>query len=184
MKFFFSLLMLTAACAVYAKTFSWATELKYDFFPKQKMTFINGVVKNTEETASPDIHARYSRKVRVDNFIFTLPGELCETMAACYKADLNGDRIPDYVFVSIKIWNGWLAGLSDVGIFVSVKGKKHVFSSFEARHFEAEVVNSKIMLVKYAFSDDNITLIRQHYTFNAEGQMRLHKAGEFSISAK
>ena len=31
------------------KTFTWSTELKYPFMPKQKMTFINGVVKIPDE---------------------------------------------------------------------------------------------------------------------------------------
>ena len=88
---------------------TWSTELKYPFMPKQKMTFINGVVKNPGRSALPDADAKYSRKVKVNNLIFTLPGELCETMSACYKADLNGDKVPDYVFVSIKVWNGRFA---------------------------------------------------------------------------
>ena len=92
------------------KTFTWSTELKYPFMPKQKMTFINGAVKNPGRSALPDADAKYSKKVKVDNLIFTLPGELCETMSACYKADLNGDKVPDYIFVSIKVWNGRFAG--------------------------------------------------------------------------
>ena len=62
------------------KTFTWPTDLKYPFLPKQKMEFVNGTVKNTEATALPDIDAEYSRKIKVDNLIFTLPSELCETM--------------------------------------------------------------------------------------------------------
>ena len=154
------------------KTFTWSTELKYPFMPKQKMAFINGVVKNPGRSALPDADAKYSRKVKVNNLIFTLPGELCETMSACYKADLNGDKVPDYIFVSIKVWNGRFAGQSDVGVFVSNPQKKYTFNAFETRHLEAEVINGKVMLVKYAYSDDEITLIRQVYTFNEDGRIR------------
>lgn len=158
------------------KTFAWSTELKYPFMPKQKMTFINGVVKNPGRSASSDADAKYSHKVKVDNLIFTLPSELCETMSACYKADFNGDKVPDYVFVNIKIWNGRFAGQSDVGIFVSNPQKKYTFNAFENRHLEAEVINGKVMLVKYAYSDDNESLIRQVYTFNKDGRIRLYQA--------
>ena len=162
------------------KTFPRSTELKYPFSARQKMEFINGVVKNTEATALPDIEAKYSNRVRVDNLIFTLPGELCETMSACYKADLNGDKVPDYVFVSIKVWNGRFAGQSDVGIFVSVPGKTYAFKAFETRHLEAEVINGKVMLVKYAYSDDEETYIRQVYTFSSDGNLHLYKAEKFA----
>lgn len=158
------------------KTFTWSSDLKYPFLPKQKMEFINGIVKNTEATALPDIKAKYSKKVKVDNLIFSLPDELCETMSACYKADLNGDKIPDYIFVNIKVWNGRYAGQSDVAAFVSNQQKKYTFSSFETRHLEAEVINGQVMLVKYAYSDDRENLIQQIYTFNAAGQLRLHRA--------
>ena len=158
------------------KPFTWSTELKYPFFPKQKMDFINGVIKNPGRSASPDADAKYSHKVKVDNLIFTLPGELCETMSACYKADLNGDKVPDYVFVSVKIWNGRFAGQSDVGIFVSNPQSKYTFNAFETRHLEAEVINDKVMLLKYAYSDDNEKLIRQVYTFNKDGRIRLYQA--------
>ena len=158
------------------KTFTWSTELKYPFMPKQKMTFINGVVKNPGRSAVPDADAKYSRKVKVNNLIFTLPGELCETMSACYKADFNGDKISDYVFVSIKVWNGRFAGQSDVDIFVSNPQKKYTFNAFETRHLEAEVINGKVMLVKYVYSDDNENLIRQVYTFNKDGQIQLYQA--------
>ena len=156
------------------KTFTWSTELKYPFMPKQKMAFINGVVKNPGRSALPDADAKYSRKVKVNNLIFTLPNELCETMSACYKADLNGDKVPDYVFVNIKIWNGRFAGQSDVGIFVSNPQKKYTFNAFETRHLEAKVINGKVMLIKYAYSDDEITLIRQVYTFNKDGRIQLY----------
>ena len=172
-------LFLCAASPV-KKTFEWATDLKYPFLPKQKMVFINGVVKNTKATALPDIEAKYSNRVRVDNLIFTLPGELCETMSACYKADLNGDKVPDYVFVSIKVWNGRFAGQSDVGIFVSGPGKTYAFKAFETRHLEAEVINGKVMLVKYAYSDDEETCIRQVYTFRSDGNLHLYKAEKFA----
>ena len=163
------------------KTFAWATDLKYSFLPKQNMEFIDGVVKNTESTALPDIDAKYSKKVKVDNLIFTLPGELCEVGSACYKADLNGDKRPDYVFVNIKVWNGRYAGQSDVGFFVSNQEQKYTFRAFEARHLEAEVVQGKVMLVKYAYSDDDETYIRQFYTFDPDGNMRLHQAEAFAF---
>ena len=161
------------------KTFTWSTELKYPFMPKQKMTFINGVVKNPGRSALPDADAKYSNKIKVDDLIFTLPGELCETMSACYKADLNGDKVPDYIFVSIKVWNGRFAGQSDVGIFVSNPQKKYAFNAFETRHLEAEVINGKVMLIKYVYSDDNENLIRQVYTFNKNGQIQLYQADAF-----
>ena len=154
------------------------------FFPKQKMDFINGVIKNPGRSALPDADAQYSKKVKVDNLIFTLPGELCETMSACYKADLNGDKVPDYVFVSIKVWNGRYAGQSDVGIFVSNPQKEYTFNAFETRHLEAEVINGKVMLIKYAYSDDNENLIRQVYTFNKYGQIQLYQADAFIFSSR
>ena len=166
------------------KTFTWATELEYPFMPKQKMAFINGVVKNPGCSALPDADAKYSRKVKVDNRIFTLPNELCETMSACYKADFNGDKVPDYVFVNIKIWNGRFAGQSDVGIFVSNPQKKYTFNAFETRHLEAGVINGKVMLIKYVYSDDNENLIRQVYTFNKDGQIQLYQADAFIFSSR
>lgn len=149
--------------------------------PAQKMELLNGIVRNTEDTALPDIDAKYSKKAKVDDLIFTLPGELCETMSACYKTDLNGDKTPDYVFVNIKVWNGRYAGQSDVGVFVSNPQKNYTFNAFEALHLEAEVVNGKVMLIKYAYSDDNESLIRQFYTFNAAGEIRLHQAEKFTF---
>ena len=163
------------------KPFEWPVDLNYDFMPKQKMIFINGVVKNHEERALPDIDAQYSHKVRVDNFIFTLPGELCEKLSACYKADLNGDKKPDYIFVNIKVWNGREAGRADVGVFVSNPQKKYTFNGFDALRFEAAVVNGQVMLVKYDFSDDDITYIRQFYTFDADGKIKLHGAEAFTF---
>ena len=166
------------------KTFTWSTELKYPFMPKQKMTFINGVVKNPGRSALPDADAKYSKKVKVDDRIFTLPNELCETMSACYKADFNGDKVPDYIFVSIKVWNGRFAGQSDVGIFVSNPQKKYTFNAFETRHLEAGVINGKVMLIKYVYSDDNENLIRQVYTFNKDGQIQLYQADAFIFSSR
>ena len=166
------------------KTFTWSTELKYPFMPKQKMTFINGVVKNPGRSALPDADAKYSKKVKVDDLIFTLPGELCETMSACYKADLNGDKVPDYIFVSIKVWNGRFAGQADVGVFVSNPQKKYAFNAFETRHLKAEVINGKVMLIKYAYSDDNENLIRQVYTFNKDGRIQLYLADAFIFSSR
>lgn len=132
----------------------------------------------------PDADAKYSNKVKVDNLIFTLPGEVCETMSACYKADLNSDKVSDYVFVNIKVWNGRFAGQSDVGIFVSAPQKKYTFNAFEARHFEAEVINGKVMLVKYTYSDDNKNLIRQVYTFNTNGRIQLYQAEALIFTGK
>ncbi len=187
MKGFFSTLFIIAATCTFAashtakKTFAWPTDLKYSFMPNQKISFINGIVKNPGRSAAPDADAQYSKKVKVDNLIFTLPGELCETMSACYKADFNGDKVPDYVFVSVKVWNGRYAGTSDVGVFVSTPQKKYAFKAFETRYLEAEVINGKVMLLKYAYSDDEITLIRQAYTFDKKGQIRLHQAAAVSI---
>ena len=84
-----------------------------------------------------------------DNLSFGVPG----------KADLNGDNVPDYIFVSIKVWNGRFTGQADVGVFVSNPQKKYTFSAFETRHLEAEVINGKVMLVKYVYSDDDKNLI-------------------------
>lgn len=125
---------------------------------------------------APAADAKYSRKVKVNNLIFTLPSELCETMSACYKANLNGDNVPDYIFVSIKVWNGRFTGQADVGVFVSNPQKKYTFNAFETRHLEAEVINGKVMLVKYAYSDDDENLIRQVYTFNKDGRIQLYQA--------
>jgi hypothetical protein len=163
------------------KPFVWPVELKYDFMPEQKMIFIDGVVKNREERALPDIEAQYSHKVRVDNLIFTLPGELCETLSACYKADLNQDQKPDYIFVNIKIWNGREAGRADVGVFVSNPQKKYTFNGFDALRFEAAVVNGRVMLVKYDLADDDISCIRQFYTFGIDGKIKLYGAEAFTF---
>ncbi|MBO4648194.1 MAG: hypothetical protein J5806_08555 [Lentisphaeria bacterium] len=164
------------------KTFDWPNELKYSFLPKQKMTFINGVVKNKDERALPDIDAQYGNKVKADGRVFTLPGEICEAMSACYKADLNGDGIPDYVFVNVKVWNGRFAGQSDVAVFVSNREKKYVLNVFETRYLEAlKDKDNPVMLVKYAYSDDGVTLIRQLYSFDTDGMIRLHSAEAFAL---
>ena len=92
------------------------------------------------------------------------------------KLNLNSDKVPDYVFVSIKVWNGRFAGQADVGVFVSNPQKKYTFNAFETRHLEAEVINGKVMLIKYAYSDDNENLIRQLYTFNKDGRIQLYQA--------
>lgn len=176
MKSFSGIILCCFAVPAFAKQFAWSADLDYKFFPKQKMTFIDGVVRNPGRSASPDADALYGKKVQVDNLVFTLPGELCETMSACYKADLNGDKIPDYVFVNVKVWNGRFAGQSDVGVFVSNEEKKYEFKAFETRHLEAEVIDGKVMLVKYAYSDDDDTYIRQRYTFNKSGYIQLHHA--------
>ena len=161
------------------KPFAWSTDLKYPFLPKQQMTFIDGIVKNKDATALPDIDAEYSSKVKVDGRIFTLPGEICETMSACYKADLNNDGIPDYVFVSVKVWNGRYAGQSDVAAYVSNQEKTYTLNVFDAMFLEAEKENGKISLIKYAYSDDGITLIRQFYRFEPNGRCRLHNVELF-----
>lgn len=171
-------------CAVAApgptnKSFDFPTELKYPFLPKQRMTFINGVIKNKDAKALPDIEAKYSNKIRVDNRNFTLPGEICETMSACYKADFNNDGIPDYVFVGVKVWNGRFAGRSDVAVYVSTKKKEYNLSVFETQYLEAVKENGRVMLVKYAYSDDNITLIRSFYGFNNDGTICLCRVEAF-----
>ena len=107
-----------------------------------------------------------------DNLSFGVPG----------KADLNGDNVPDYIFVSIKVWNGRFTGQADVGVFVSNPQKKYTFSAFETRHLEAEVINGKVMLVKYAYSDDDENLIRQVYTFNKDGRIQLYQADALLVS--
>ena len=178
------LLVLCGSFGVFAaprKTFDWPNELKYSFLPKQKMTIVNGVVRNKDARALPDIDARYGNKVKVDNRVFTLPWEMCETMSACYKADLNGDGIPDYVFVNVKVWNGRFAGQSDAAVFVSNQKRKYVLNVFETRYLEAVKEKGSVMLVKYAFSDDGITLIRQLYRFKADGRIKLHNAAAFEI---
>lgn len=187
MKKCFILVCMCCCLSVFAaprpadKPFAENTKLNYSFMPAQKMELINGVVKNPGRSADPDADAQYSKKAKVDDLIFTLPGELCETMSACYKADLNGDKVPDYVFVNIKVWNGRFAGQSDVGVFVSNPQKNYTFNAFETLHLEAEVVSGKIMLIKYDYSDDNESLIRQFYTFNAAGEIRLHQAEKFTF---
>ena len=163
------------------KPFDWANDLKYGFLPRQKMVFINGVVKNKTATALPDIEAKYSKKVRVDGRSFSLPGEICENTSACYKADLNGDRVPDYIFVNIKVLNGRLAGSSDVAVFVSDPQKNYALNVLSARHLEAEVVGGKIMLIKYDFSDDEETYIRQFYRLEKNGRCRLHRVEPFTF---
>ena len=77
--------------------------------------------------------------------------------------------------MNVNVWQGRNAGQSDVGVFVSDPQKKYSFKSFETRYFEAEVINGKVMLVKYACSDDGVTFIRQVYTFTIKGQIQLHK---------
>lgn len=161
------------------KPFDWSTDLKYPFLPRQEMTFVDGVVKNKDATALPDIDALYSNKVKVDGRLFTLPGEMCETLSACYKADLNNDGVPDYVFVSVKVWNGRFAGQSDVAAFVSDREKNYRMNVFEAMFLEAERENGRISLIKYDYSDDEITLIRQFYRFGPDGEIRLHSAEAF-----
>lgn len=165
------------------KPFDWPTELKYDFLTKRKMTLIGGVVKNKDATALPDIDEEYSDKVRVDGRTFELPGEICEaeSLGACYRADLNGDAVPDYVFVRVKIWNGRFAGRCDVAVYVSTPQKEYALSVFEANRLEAARENGKIMLIKYAYSDDDVTMLRQFYRFTTDGTIKLDRVEAFSF---
>lgn len=189
MKMLFSFLVLGCCLGGFAaprpadKPFDWPTELKYDFLPRLKMTLINGVVKNKDATALPDIDEQYSAKVKVDGRIFELPGEICEaeSLGACYRADLNGDAVPDYVFVNVKVWNGRFAGRSDVAVYVSDPQKEYVLSVFEIDRLEAARENGKIMLIKYAYSDDDVTMLRQFYRFTTEGAIRLDRVEAFSF---
>ena len=176
-------LFVFAAPSSARKTFDWPHELKYAFLPKQKMTIVDGVVKNKGARALPDIDALYGNKVKVDNRVFTLPWEMCETMSTCYKADLNGDGIPDYIFVNVKVWNGRFAGQSDAAVFVSNQKRKYILNVFETRYLEAVKEKGSVMLVKYAFSDDGITLIRQFYCFRRNGRIQLHSAAAFEIQS-
>lgn len=156
----------------------WPTELKYDFLPAQKITFVKGVVKNNEATAMPDIHAQYSKNVMVDGKMFRLPWELCETMCACYKADLNNDQVPDYVFVNVVVWNGRFCGTSDVAVFVSNPEKSYSQNFFKSFSLDAVKTDGRIMLVKYAHADDEVSLIKQRYTFSKEGLIELHSVAK------
>lgn len=158
------------------KTFGWPTELNYEFMPKCRIELIDGVVKNTDARALPDIEEKYARKVRVDGILFTLPGEVCEKFVACYRADFNGDKVADYVFVSVKVWNGRFAGRSDVAVYISTPGGKRDCVCLEIQELEAVVEDGRPMLVKYDWSGDEVTMIRQFYKFDAQGRMRLHRA--------
>lgn len=161
--------------------FDLPAEMEYDFLPKRKMTLIDGVVKNKDARALSDIDAEYSAKVEVDGIVFELPGEICdrEGLSACYKADLNGDAVPDYVFVNVKVWNGRFCGRSDVAAYVSDTSKKYAMNVFETERMGAVEENGKILLVKYAYSDDHVTMIRQFYRFAADGTLRLERAEAF-----
>lgn len=175
-----------ACCGVFAvpprpadRPFKWPTELDYPFLPKRKMTFVNGVVRNKDATALPDIDAQYSNMVKVDGLLFKLPGEICETTSACYKADLNNDGIPDYLFVSVKVTNGRFAGESDVAVYVSNREKRYETNVMGVRFLEAAQENGRILLVKYAYSDDGETLLREFYRFEPDGRLRLHDVAPF-----
>ena len=165
-----------AAAAEPVRTFAWPTELKYDFLPKRKIEIVNGVVKNTDATALPDVDEKYSCELRVDGRLFTLPFEVCEKFVACYRADLNGDGVQDYVFVHVEVWNGRFAGYSKVLVYISLPGGEYDRLLFGAMYLEAVMEEGKPMLVKYDWSADDVTLIRQVYKFDAKGRMRLHKA--------
>ena len=73
------------------KTFTWSTELKYPFMPKQKMTFINGVVKNPGRTALPDADAKYSRKVKIRSSTLIL---------LLYFASISGRAVASVFFTT------------------------------------------------------------------------------------
>ena len=165
-----------AASGASRPVFKESTGLEYGFMPKCAMEFVDGVVRNSDAKALPDIDAKYSGRIRVDGMLFTLPGEICETTSACYRADFNGDGVPDYVFVSIKVWNWRFAGKSDVAVYVSVPGGKRERVCLEAQCLDAVVEDGRPMLVKYDWSDDEVTMIRQLYKFDAKGRMRLHRA--------
>ena len=169
-------LALAASAAGPYKKFEWPTDLKYEFMPKCRMELVDGVVRNTDAEALPDIEEKYGRTVRVDGISFTLPGEVCEKFAACYRTDFNGDKIPDYVFVSVKVWNGRFAGCSDVAVYVSTPDGKRNCVCLEIQELEAVVEDGRPMLVKYDWSNDEVTMIRQVYKFDANGRMRLHRA--------
>jgi len=158
------------------RSFPWPTELEYEFLPKRKIEMVNGVVKNTDARALPDIDEKYSSELRVDGRLFTLPFEVCEKFVACYRADLNCDGVQDYVFVHVVGLNGRFTGYCKVLVYISLPGGRHDRLLFGAMHLEAVMEEGRPMLVKYDWSDDDITLIRQVYEFDAKGRMRLHKA--------
>ena len=158
------------------RSFGWPTDLNYDFMPKCKIELIDGVVRNTDAKALPDIEEQYARKVRVDGILFTLPEEVCEKFVACYRADFNGDKVQDYVFVSVKVWNGRFMGRSEVWVYVSTPNGKREAVRLVIQSLEAVVEDGRPMLVKYDWSDDDITMIRQFYKFDEKGRMHLHRA--------
>lgn len=185
MSRFFSLVLLFMLAAVNVmarpanKPFVVPTELEYSFMPRQKMIFIDGVIRNKTARALPDIEAQYSKKVKVNNLIFNLPGELCESTSACYRADFNNDGIADYLFVSEKVNNGRFAGRSDLAVYVSESPIKYHITVFECQKLEAEMIGKYCMLIKYDYSDDDTSMIRQVYTFGKNGRMKLHSASAF-----
>lgn len=180
-----SLLLMLCCCASMLaaagepKTFPWPTELKYDFLPKLEIELVNGVVKNTDARALPDIEAKYSSELRADGRLFTLPFEVCERFVACYRADLNCDGVQDYVFVHVEGLNGRFTGYSKILVYISQPGGQHDRLLFGAMRIEAVMEEGRPMLVKYDWAADDATLIRQVYKFDAKGRMRLHKAEAF-----
>ena len=152
-----------------------STGVEYPFYRKQQMTFVNGIVRNPGRSASPDADAKYSKTVQVDGITFTLPGELCETMSGCYKADFNNDNVPDYVFINIKVWNGRYCGRSDVAVYVSTPSKKYFPHILTCQALDAEYTDGRPMLVKYDYSEDEVTFIRETYTFDLQGKIHLHR---------
>lgn len=175
----FTFTLVCTATALTAETFPWPTDLKYDFMPKCKMEFVNGVVRNTDAKALPDIEAKYSRVVRVDGRTFKLPGEICEATSACYKTDFNGDGVTDYLFVSVKVWNGRFTGRSDVGVYVSRGKGKFSFTGLEVQELGAVMEGKTPMLVTCDYCADTVNMIRTTYKFDAEGMIRLHGAEPF-----
>ena len=119
----FAALVLPAASRPADKPFECANELKYDFMPAEAMEFINGTVKNPGRSAAPDADAEYSNKVKVDNLIFTLPGELCETMSVKQIIKKYGDSFFD-------CYND---GYKKLDMFVEIKDdvKKQILDQFE-----------------------------------------------------
>ena len=155
--------------------------LKHPDLLKQNIEFINGTVKNKTAKALPDIDALYGDTVKVAGLTFHLPMEICETCSACYQIDFNADGTPDYLFVSETVWNGRLAGQSDVAIYVSNRKKEYNLQVLNCRHLEVITECGKKMFVKYSQSDDEHSLIRQLYSFDADGGIMLYKAERFAF---
>ena len=166
----FALCCAFAALTASARTYQWPSELKYDFLPKCKVELVDGVVRNADARALPDIGARYSSFVIVDEHSFSLPFEFCE-IDACYRADLNGDGEPDYLFVHVEGWNGRFAGESRVAAYVSTRQKEYRVNTFGILHLEAVLEDGVPTLIQYEFRRDR-ELYRTVLKFDADGFMR------------